>query len=503
MFNGPYQRLAPNVSPLSWQNASLRVKQFIGTGRRRLIVICVSLFLLLSISFIHPTTRRLSRSFYYDLPSNFQAEDKSSRLGFGPPTWARLKEWEDELPQHNLDLPFPEGRTGRYVKFSNQIKMLGWNNVFNELLMNSLLAYKSKRAYVFQDYVWKPEYYSWPQSESFEWPPHTPLNAIIAGPTAGGLWDPGDDAPRSVSEKWFDVVCPREERRILNTREVKPDIAWLMGDEIFEAWRKVLTEAPERCIEIVPADDDNFPQTFDLWLWGSFRVLPLWKPFSESPISRLLATSPIVNSAVDRNEYLFLPHGPRPAHPVSHNPYDRMLAMHVRRGDFKDACIGLATWNSTYYSWNLLDFLPDHFEPPAGGSWGWNTPENTEKYMEHCLPTFDGIVKKVKDSKEDYIRAGGSKGDQRTLDVLYLLTNEESEWLEQLKDTLRKDGWHTIKTSRDLTLDQEQTDVNMAVDMDIARRAAVFIGNGWSSFTSNIVHRRLADGKEPISIRFY
>ncbi|KAF5327965.1 hypothetical protein D9758_012828 [Tetrapyrgos nigripes] len=36
-------------------------------------------------------------------------------------------------------------------------------------------------------------------------------------------------------------------------------------------------------------------------------------------------------------------------------------------------------------------------------------------------------------------------------------------------------------------------DVNMAVDMDVARRAAVFVGNGWSSFTSNIVYRRLVD----------
>jgi hypothetical protein len=33
-----------------------------------------------------------------------------------------------------------------------------------------------------------------------------------------------------------------------------------------------------------------------------------------------------------------------------------------------------------------------------------------------------------------------------------------------------------------LVLDQEQTDVNMAVDMDIARRAAVFIGNGVGVF---------------------
>jgi hypothetical protein len=50
-----------------------------------------------------------------------------------PPSWDTLKQWERDLPQHNLDLPFPEGRNGRYLKFSNQIQGLGWNNVFNEM----------------------------------------------------------------------------------------------------------------------------------------------------------------------------------------------------------------------------------------------------------------------------------------------------------------------------------------------------------------------------------
>lgn len=50
-----------------------------------------------------------------------------------PPTYEKLKKWEMDLPQHNLDLPFPEGRTGRYVLFKNQIQMLGWNNQLNEV----------------------------------------------------------------------------------------------------------------------------------------------------------------------------------------------------------------------------------------------------------------------------------------------------------------------------------------------------------------------------------
>ena len=50
-----------------------------------------------------------------------------------PPTYERLKKWEVNLPQHNLDLPYPEGRTGKYVLFKNQVQMLGWNNQLNEV----------------------------------------------------------------------------------------------------------------------------------------------------------------------------------------------------------------------------------------------------------------------------------------------------------------------------------------------------------------------------------
>ncbi|KAJ7707737.1 hypothetical protein B0H17DRAFT_1156275 [Mycena rosella] len=400
----------------------------------------------------------------------------------GPPTYKKLWTWERNLPQHNLDLPFPEGKNGRFVKFSVQVLRLGWNNCFNEILMNTHLAYMSNRAYVFPPYYWTPDHYPWPRSQFLAREPTTPLNALISGPSVGGSWDEGDKAPRAVSDAWFDVVCPRSERRIINTVDVKPNIGWAEGTDIFAHWQKILLEAPESCIEIVPApwEVDNFPQVFDLWLWGSNRILSLWESFSKSPTSRLLDTSPIVESAVARNKFLFLSRGPNST-PQPRDPYQRMLAMHVRRGDFSKSCENLARYGSTYYSWNLLPFLPDSFTP-----------------LEEGHP--DRLKKKVRDSRSDYLHA--SK-EHHTLDVLYILTNEHDEWLDQLIAALRKENWETIVTSHQLELDAEQIDVGMAVDMDIARRAAVFIGNGWSSFTSNIVHRRLIEDKPPISCRFY
>ena len=62
-----------------------------------------------------------------------QAVAPTQPIIFPPPTYSSVYDLERNLPQHNLDLPYPEGRTGRYVKFSNQIAGLGWNNVLNDL----------------------------------------------------------------------------------------------------------------------------------------------------------------------------------------------------------------------------------------------------------------------------------------------------------------------------------------------------------------------------------
>ncbi|KAL1742710.1 hypothetical protein HDZ31DRAFT_75337 [Schizophyllum fasciatum] len=421
----------------------------------------------------------------------------------GPPDWASVRAYEAALPQHNPNLTFPEGASGRYLKFTCEVQLLGWNNVLNERLMNAHLAYASKRAYVFQDYIWKREHYPWQQPRFLVDPPHTPMNALIAGPAVGGEWDPDDPAPRAVSAAYWEEACPPAERRVISTREIKEAQGhhWDDGDVIFRAWRALLLDAPERCVEIVPEDreKDGHPQVFDLFLWGSARILPLAAEFLRSPVSRLHATSAPVAAAVARNAPLFRPR----ARGGPHDSFARTLAMHIRRGDFKDACLHLATWNSTFYSWNLLPELPDQFTAHAGGGWGWNTEENIALYLEHCLPTFDAIVQKARDAKRDYLAEGQKKGEERVLDVMYILTNDESAWLDELKDALHKDGWTTIVTTKDLQFDQETMDVSMAVDMELARLAAVFIGNGWSSFTSNIVHRRLVDEREYISTRFF
>ncbi|RXW24100.1 hypothetical protein EST38_g1789 [Candolleomyces aberdarensis] len=528
-----------------------------------------------------------------------------------PPHYTALRQELASLPQHNLSLPYPEGATGRYLKFSSQISQLGWNNVLNEVLMNAHLAYRANRAYVFMDYGWKREYYPWPEDLMFENPPRTPMAALMSGPAVGGEWPEGTKPaagsdsvgpPRAVSEEYFDLVCPPHKRRILRTSEVKPkdryDILLRPGREVFDIWLNLLTDRaaldnvtlipriplplpdhddddededdvesleklsrqddqdppddddddnndgdtitqegePKKtdggnddCLEIIPAprEEDNYPQVFDLWLWGSERVLSLWEEFKDSPVSKGLGTSPLVERCVQRNYHLFNRHlrspssDKSPSSPskeileesleedndgelkkdrrqaigtgstVERDPFEKTFAVHIRRGDYKSACVRLAEWNSTFYSWNQLPFLPDHFIPPPYPRkkvQGKTSEANIQKYLERCLPDDAAIVKKVEDSRRDWeIEMGhlakgadDSQINNHYLETLFILTNErDPAFLDELKSSFGKSWKNIVISSLEIEyVDAQEKDVGMAVDMDLARRAAVFLGNG-------------------------
>jgi hypothetical protein len=60
------------------------------------------------------------------------------------------------------------------------------------------------------------------------------------------------------------------------------------------------------------------------------------------------------------------------------------------------------------------------------------------------------------------------------------MTDAKPDWIKQFSAKMKKDGWATVIGSSDLELDDQQTEAGMAVDMEIARKAEVFIGNGVS-----------------------
>ncbi|KAJ7675281.1 hypothetical protein B0H17DRAFT_1334730 [Mycena rosella] len=199
-------------------------------------------FLLLVVAFLtvtdaHPKLRHIARVY------NYYVADAGS--------WRTV---------HNLSLPFPEDKTGRYVK-SNQGPGV-------EQLPQRGPAGRARRV-GFRAHARVPRLLLVARGPREQWVsvwPCTPLNAIVAGP--------------------FDVVCPPHERRYINTRDVKPAVARAPSPAVLAHWQALLRAAPECCIEVVAARTDPFPQTFDLALWGSPCVLPLLLALAASPISR-------------------------------------------------------------------------------------------------------------------------------------------------------------------------------------------------------------------------
>jgi len=123
------------------------------------------------------------------------------------------------------------------------------------------VAWRTNRAYVFQEYYWEKNHFPWKTTEN----PRTPFNALVAGPVAGGPWGAGDKTPRSISAAWFDIVCPREKRKIVSASLAKNPVRYQNGDLVMNMWIKTLNDIPDGCVEVVPGEGDNFPQAFDLW----------------------------------------------------------------------------------------------------------------------------------------------------------------------------------------------------------------------------------------------
>ena len=94
---------------------------------RRLLVLGAVVFLLILLAML-PTSRLTARRIMLDTVGPKDDVDLTI-----PPRYNDLRAAQENLPQHNLSLPYPEGETGRYVKFSSQPNGLGWNNVLAEL----------------------------------------------------------------------------------------------------------------------------------------------------------------------------------------------------------------------------------------------------------------------------------------------------------------------------------------------------------------------------------
>lgn len=122
----------------------------------------------------------------------------------------------------------------------------------------------------------------------------------------------------------------------------------------------------------------NVPGSF----LGGQGILDIWPSLSQSPILTQFTWSPLVTSAVERNFVaLSDPHSssdfsPSPSSPT--DTYPALLAVHIRRGDYKRHCARLAKWGVHFHGFNAFEDLPDPWIPITGAS--------TVRISVHTLP---------------------------------------------------------------------------------------------------------------------
>lgn len=371
---------------------------------------------------------------------------------------------------------------------------------------------------MFDDYIWRPNGSLYSEYNGKLIPSRIPLSALLAGkhhpqlcpknsllptgPVVGGPWPLGDDTPLSVSREFFRKVCPNPTAikvSDINTDEMRfsDDISAVY---VFEKWVETINSIEDPCVMLDPSSNQVFefwyavamlstycspltssrPADYKYRIFGhKKRMLTIWPYLAKSPVSTHWDWSPFIHDAFRKNRHVFESTKTTlfgglfdSQEETTADIIPGLLAIHVRRGDFEDHCAHLAKWNADWHAFNSFPEFRDKFNQPTDGGWGETSEENAKLYVKHCYPSIEQIVEKVR-------RVRVEAADP--LRYLYILTNGPTLWVEELESALAKDTeWDHVGSSRDLKLTWEQKFVAQALDMYVAQRAQVFIGNGVS-----------------------
>ncbi|KAF8312137.1 hypothetical protein DL93DRAFT_2229261 [Clavulina sp. PMI_390] len=443
-----------------------------------------------------------------------------------PPLYLDFVDSEEIRPQHNESLPFPEGQHGRFIRFGNQLWGVGVNEALQEVFINSYIAHLSNRAYVFQPYQWDLAASNYiaiedesetTKSSSFVpsllkpanyRPNRMPLSAYIQSPTIGvtstrKTSPHSNQSPRAISEKWWNHVCPPEKQVFLNTDAINKqigmdDINSFEGNVIIERWAKYLRDLDAGCVHILKGT----PRIIGDALFESDRINSIWKGFARSPVLTEFNWSPLVLQAVEHNAHLI-----RRASRLWNNKgtatdvdpakeyVPRLVAVHIPHGGWRSYCDEISE-HGEFNGWAHLTADSSRVLPNADA---WHPPWARKQYaFDRCfIDDVHRIARKLDSVRHTRVRdpyfADASRGD---LDTLFVATDAEEDWIEDLKAILAPRGWDVI-TSWDLELSARERGVSTAINMEILSRAEVFVGAGFSAMTSNVIQLRLSRGLPP------
>ncbi|KAJ7647355.1 hypothetical protein FB45DRAFT_998502 [Roridomyces roridus] len=334
-----------------------------------------------------------------------------------------------------------ERPTAKYVLF-RQLQGAGFNNQIQEILLFHHLALLTSRVYVYQPLIWQKA----PRRASL------PLSAFLTGVTS----------TNSISSAVFDKVCPPSAVvHVSLSRE---------NDALWPHARDVL-DGPDRCVVV----DDHILH------WGflaSAALRPIWPTFRYYLGEHFKWSSHILQM-VQRGR------------PTEVEPY---MALHLRRGDFEDHCRGLASSQTGFTTWATLPELADTVFPPLLDT------QNRSSVMEHCFPSLSRILQAI-----DY--QASINPHITTLHVLhdgawdhptvYLQYYKLEAAFHSRERVLRVGGWaggpmKVVTHSGSLPVHNGESDWAVALDVQLAVDAAVFVGNGYSSLSTDIIALRLA-----------
>ncbi|CDO73384.1 hypothetical protein BN946_scf185013.g18 [Trametes cinnabarina] len=395
-----------------------------------------------------------------------------------PPTYAEFHQAELQLPQHLWNRTHP-ARSERFFFVAGHVRGLGWGNALQEHLLNAYLAYVSGQSFVFANYTWNDDGSVVSYYNGKPIPSQIPYSVLIRGPVVGGTFPSGDDASLAVHKKYFDRLCPKKVE--LSRAEVRQIIYNPHSTyEVTKKWSEAIREADSACVQSSGALSQIYSHHDIFGVHGA--LADIWASLSASPIITQFGWSHLIESAFDANKNLF--YSPAASVPsLANSPFSTnmerytvipgLMAIHVRRGDYLEHCTSLTDHREEFVSVNSLPGLADTFTAPNGFLFGELTRADRMRYRERCFPSIDEIVRKVEE-----VRATPEGNDIRRM---YIMTNGKREFVDELKDALHRAGqWDLVSSSRDMDLTLEQKYVAQAVDMLVAQRAQVFIGNGYN-----------------------
>ncbi|KAF8893386.1 hypothetical protein BD779DRAFT_1609766 [Infundibulicybe gibba] len=334
----------------------------------------------------------------------------------------------------------------RYV-FFRQLQGAGFNNQAQEILLFHHLAIQSSRTYIYQPLIWRP------RGEKAT----VPLSAFMLGPTEG-----------TVTSLLFDQLC-RED--VTHVR---------LGVDQSEQWEhaKSALRSSARCVVV----DDWILN----WIYlASPGIHPIWPPYKEYLAKHFKWSEAVQRTAERAHSELNL----RSKSHIDGEPY---ISLHLRRGDFENHCYGLADDGTGFTTWTTLPELRKSVLDPQLDR------ANKTSIMEHCIPSLQRILSAI----DQYAR---ERPHLRTVHILHDgAWDHPTVYLQYYKlaaaltnaARARSAGWPQgpmarITHSAMVPIHWGEADYSVAVDVELARNAEVFIGIGYSSLSTQVIALKL------------